>query len=172
MNLSAPVTVDDNGVPMKLDLSFKVSFRYTPFVQKANAPKGTPGGSRSTTCCIYIVTTVPINAQSETVAANDNDALYLTPMVQAVSICKTCDANLYSAAYGRKNALEKALRVLIDREKYTTEHAFILDGFDGCPYKFTDETMKAFVKALRERYPRGWNVAAKLGKSFPTVYNA
>lgn len=172
MKLTAPVIVDNNGEQMKLDINFKVNFSYTPFVQKMNAPKGTPGGSRSTTCCISIITPIPINTFSETVTAKEGDALYLTPMVQAVSICKTCDANQYSAAYGRKNSLEKALRVLIDREKYTTEHAFVLDGFDGCPYKFTDETMKAFIKALRERYPRGWNVAAKLGKSFPTIYNA
>lgn len=171
MNLTAPViSTGADGKPTKVDIAFRVKFVHSPFVQKANAPQGTPGGSRSTTCTIAVVSPDSVNEYSEKFEAEGKAPVFLTPLVQAESICKGRDVNLFSAAYGRKNSLEKALRVLVDREKYTTEHAFVLEGLEGCPFKFTDETVKAFIKALRERYPRGWDVAAGLSKIAPTVY--
>lgn len=173
MNLTAPVVIaGQDGNPTKTDVAFRVKFIHSPFVQKAGADQGTPDpkATRSTTCTIAVVSQGPINANSEKFEAEGKETVFLTPLVEAKSICKGRDVVLFSAAYGRKNSLEKALRVLVDRTKYTTENAHVLEGLEGCPFGFTDETVKAFIKALRERYPRGWDVAANLSKTAPTVY--
>lgn len=168
MNLIAPVLA--NGTPA--DISFSVKFVHSPFVQKRGAPRGTPGEGRTTTCSIAVASPAPINSFSvEAPAKEGQEKVYLTPIAEATSICMGADANSWSAAYGRKNSLEKALRVLIDREKYTTSHAFVKQGLAGCPFAFTDSTVKAFIKALHGNYPRAWDLACARSKQTPTVYS-
>jgi hypothetical protein len=168
MNLIAPVLA--NGAPA--DISFRVKFVHSPFVQKKGAPQGTPGEGRTTTCYIAVASPAPINSFSEEGPTKEGqEKVFLTPIAEATSICKGADVNSWSAAYGRKNSLEKALRVLIDREKYTTSHAFVKQGLAGCPFVFTDNTVKAFIKALHDKYPRAWDLACSQSKLTPTVYS-
>lgn len=141
---------------------FLVRFAHTPAIK--DKASGIPEKTRVCVATIYTVTDTSANEASEKFSSKMLGDKFVTPIAEGRSICHVSKGEDYCRAFARQNALEKALRAIINPEKYMNQSAHLLPSAGGCPYKFTAETFNNFISCLRKDHHQGLAAADAIRK--------